>query len=80
MGTQRLCVCVRYIPLALPAAFGYILQRWVQTVRVITNITVITQQQTAGVTRLPARLTHRTLQTTPAFTQHHLSDLKQTRR
>lgn len=67
-----------YIPLALPAAFGYILQWWVQTVCVVANVTIITEQQAPGVTGLPTCLTHCALQTAPAFTQHHFCDLKHT--
>ena len=68
-----------FSPLALPAVLGNILQRRVKAIRVITDITVITEQQTARVRGLATSLTHGTLQTTPAFTQHHLGDLYRVR-
>lgn len=64
-----------YTPLALPAALGHRLQGRVQAVGVVADVTVVTQQQTARVGGLAARFTHRTLQTAPAFIQHHLGDL-----
>ena len=64
-----------YTPFALPAVLGNVLQRRVQAVGVIADVTVVTQQQTARVGGLATRFTHRTLQTAPAFIQHHLGDL-----
>lgn len=64
-----------YSPFALPAVLGHVLQRRVQAVGVIANVTVVTQQQAAGICGLTAGLAHCTLQTAPAFTQHHLGDL-----
>lgn len=62
-------------PFALPAVFGHILQWWIQAVSVVADVTVVTQQQAARICGLAAGLAHCALQATPAFTEHHLSDL-----
>lgn len=62
-------------PFALPAVLGHVLQRRVQAVGVIADVTVITQKQTARIGGLATGLANRALQTTPAFTQYHLGDL-----
>lgn len=62
-------------PFALPAVFGNVLQRRVQAVGVVADVTVVTKQEAAWICGLPTGLTHRALQAAPAFTQHHLVDL-----
>lgn len=63
------------LPFALPAVFGHILQWGIQAVSVVADVTVVTQQQAARIRGLAAGLAHCALQATPAFTEHHLSDL-----
>lgn len=63
-------------PFALPAVFGNILQWRVQAVGVIADVTVVTKQEPTWICGLPTGLTHRALQAAPAFTQHHLVDLR----
>lgn len=41
----------------------------------VADVTVVTQQQTARICGLATGLAHCALQATPAFTEHHLSDL-----
>lgn len=43
----------------------------------ITYVTVVAQQQSSRVSRLPTGFTHSTLQTPPAFAKNHLSDLRE---
>lgn len=66
------------LPFALPAAARDVLKGRVQAVGVVADVTLVTQQEASGVARLATSLTHRTLQTPPAFTQHHFSDLQHT--
>lgn len=65
-----------YSPFAFPGASRDIGERRVHTVDVVGNITVVTQQQSRFVIPLPTAFTHRTIQTSPAFLQDHLCDLR----
>jgi len=61
-------------PLTLPVAFGHLVKRRRQTINVITYVAVVAQQKPGLVSRLAAALAHRTVQTPPAFIQHHIAD------
>lgn len=62
-------------PFALPASFGNRLQGRVQAVGVVTDVTVIAQQESPRVCGLPAGLTHSALEAPPTFAENHFSDL-----
>lgn len=64
-----------HTPLALPAAFGNVAQRWDQAVRVIGDVTLVAQQQATLIIRATTSLTHSAVQAAPAFLQDHLGDL-----
>ena len=64
------------VPFALPASFGNCLQWRVQAVGVVTYVTIVTQQESSWVCRLPTGLTHSALQTPPTLAQNHFSDLQ----
>lgn len=72
---SSICIPPGVLPFALPAAARDVLQGRVEAVSVVADVTLITQKEASRVTRLATRLTHRTLQTPPAFTQHHFRDL-----
>jgi len=63
------------LPFTLPATLGHGEQRRLQAVRVVADVTVVTQQQARRVGRLPTRLAHDALQAPPALPQHRLGDL-----
>lgn len=62
-------------PFALPAPLGHGLQRRGEAVGVVAYVTVITEQESSGVTRLPTGLTHGALQAPPTFAKNDFSDL-----
>lgn len=63
------------VPFALPASFGHGLQRRVEAVGVVAYVTVITQQESSGVSGLPTGLAHSALEAPPTFAKNHFSDL-----
>lgn len=63
------------VPFALPAPLGHGLQRRGEAVGVVAYVTVITEQESSGVTRLPTGLTHGALQAPPTFAKNDFSDL-----
>lgn len=69
----------KFLPFALPATLWDVVQGRVQAVGVITDVAVITQQETRGVRSLSAHLANNTFQTAPALTKHRLSDLQKIR-
>lgn len=62
-------------PFALPAPLGHGLQRRGEAVGVVAYVTVITEQEPSGVTRLPTSFTHGAFQTPPTFAKNDFGDL-----
>ena len=55
------CTLSLLLPFAFPASLGDRLQRGVEAVRVVADVTVITQQQPSLIAGLATPLTHRTV-------------------
>lgn len=72
---KRLHFNLLLLPFTLPATFRYSVEGWIQAVRVVADVTVITEQQSGGVRCFPTNFAHNALHTAPALQQHHLGNL-----
>ena len=65
--TRTAVLLVNNSPLALPTTLRNRVQWRIQTVSVIADVTVVTEEQTAWIRGLPALLTHCAFEAPPAF-------------
>lgn len=67
-------------PFAFPAALGHCVERWIQAICVVADVTIIAEQKTGGIGCFATHLAHNAFHTTPTLEQHHLCNLKHRKR
>lgn len=65
-----------YLPFTLPIAMRNIVQRWIHTVYMERDVTVITENQSPFIIALPTALTHRAVQASPSLLKYNLRYLQ----
>lgn len=62
-------------PFTFPAALGHGVERWIQAICVVADVTVIAEQKAGGIRCFATHLAHNAFHTTPTLEQHHLCNL-----
>lgn len=62
-------------PFTFPAALGHSVERWIQAVCVVADVTIIAEQKAGGIRCFATHLAHNAFHTTPTLEQHHLCNL-----